>query len=106
MPGGMTHAFISSPGVCAMLRRNIPHIFSNIAERIKKTINEDGIDLLGYCPWGPIDLVSAGTGEMEKRYGFIYVDKDNEGKGTLARSCKKSFYWYQKVIATNGEDLY
>ena len=89
-----------------MLRRNIPHIFSNIAERIKKTINEDGIDLLGYCPWGPIDLVSAGTGEMEKRYGFIYVDKDNEGKGTLARSCKKSFYWYQKVIATNGEDLY
>ncbi|MBQ9614859.1 MAG: family 1 glycosylhydrolase, partial [Selenomonadaceae bacterium] len=53
----------------------------------------------------PIDLVSAGTGEMEKRYGFIYVDKDNEGKGTLKRSRKKSFYWYKKVIASNGEDL-
>ena len=99
MPGGMTHAFIFSPGVCAMLRINILHIFSNIAERIKKAIDEDGVDLLGYCPWGPIGLVSVGTGEMEKRYGFIYVDKDNEGKGTLARSRKKSFYWYQKVIA-------
>ena len=74
-------------------------------EEMKKAVEEDGVTLLGYCPWGPIDLVSAGTGEMEKRYGFIYVDKDNEGKGTLARSRKKSFYWYQKVIATNGEDL-
>ena len=83
----------------------IAYLRAHIAE-IKKAIDDDGVDLLGYCPWGPIDLVSAGTGEMEKRYGFIYVDKDNEGKGTLARSCKKSFYWYQKVIATNGEDLY
>ena len=72
---------------------------------MKKAIDEDGVDLWGYCPWGPIDLVSAGTGEMEKRYGFIYVDKDNEGNGTLKRSRKKSFYWYKKVIATNGEDL-
>ena len=54
---------------------------------------------------GPIDLVSASTGEMKKRYGFIYVDKDNEGKGTLARSRKDSFYWYKKVIASDGEDL-
>ncbi len=52
---------------------------------------EDGVDLMGYTPWGCIDLVSAGTGEMKKRYGFIYVDKDNEGNGTLARSRKKSF---------------
>lgn len=55
--------------------------------------------------WGCIDLISAGTGEMKKRYGFIYVDKDNEGKGTLERSRKKSFYWYKKVIETNGENL-
>lgn len=82
----------------------IAYLRSHI-EEMKKAIDEDGVDLLGYCPWGPIDLVSAGTGEMEKRYGFIYVDKDNAGKGTLARSRKKSFYWYQNVIATNGEDL-
>lgn len=74
-------------------------------EQMKKAVDEDGVDLIGYCPPGPIDLVSAGTGEMEKRYGFIYVDKDNEGEGTHSRSRKKSFYWYQKVIATNGEDL-
>ena len=60
---------------------------------------------MGYTPWGCIDLVSAGTGEMEKRYGFIYVDKDNQGNGTLERSRKDSFAWYQKVIASNGEDL-
>lgn len=72
---------------------------------MKKAIDEDGVDLWGYCPWGPIDLVSAGTGEMEKRYGFIYVDKDNDGNGTLERRRKKSFYWYKKVIASNGEDL-
>ncbi|WP_286907050.1 6-phospho-beta-glucosidase [Clostridium sp. UBA1652] len=73
---------------------------------MKEAINEDGVELMGYTPWGCIDLVSASTGEMKKRYGFIYVDKDNEGKGTLARSKKKSFYWYKKVIASNGEDLY
>ena len=68
-------------------------------------INEDGVDLLGYTTWGCIDLVSAGTGEMKKRYGFIYVDRDNEGKGTLVRSKKKSFDWYKKVIASNGTDI-
>lgn len=72
---------------------------------MKEAVEEDGVELWGYCPWGIIDIVSAGTGEMEKRYGFIYVDKDNQGQGTLARSPKKSFYWYKKVIATNGEDL-
>lgn len=66
---------------------------------------EDGVELLGYTPWGCIDLVSAGSGEMKKRYGFIYVDRDNKGNGTLNRSKKKSFDWYKKVIETNGKDI-
>jgi 6-phospho-beta-glucosidase len=66
---------------------------------------EDGVEILGYTSWGPIDLVSASTGEMKKRYGYIYVDKDNEGNGTLNRSKKKSFDWYKEVIASNGEKL-
>lgn len=65
----------------------------------------DGVKLLGYTSWGCIDLVSASTGEMKKRYGFIYVDKDDQGNGTLKRSRKKSFYWYKKVIETNGACL-
>ena len=74
-------------------------------EEVRKAIVLDGVDLMGYTPWGCIDLVSAGTGQMSKRYGFIYVDKDDEGKGTMERSRKDSFYWYQKVIKTNGSDL-
>lgn len=66
---------------------------------------EDGVRVLGYCSWGPIDLISAGTGEMKKRYGFIYVDKNDQGKGTLKRFKKKSFYWYKKVIESMGESL-
>ena len=66
---------------------------------------KDGVDLMGYTPWGCIDLVSASTGEMAKRYGFIYVEKYDDGTGTLARRKKKSFDWYKKVIATNGDDL-
>lgn len=58
---------------------------------------EDGVELIGYTVWGCTDLVSAGTGEMAKRYGLVYVDKDNEGKGTLERRRKDSFFWYQKV---------
>ena len=65
----------------------------------------DGVPLLGYTSWGCIDLVSASTGEMSKRYGFVHVDRDDAGQGTLARRRKKSFWWYQKVIASNGEDL-
>lgn len=65
----------------------------------------DHVDLMGYTPWGCIDLISAGTGEMRKRYGFVYVDRDDDGNGTYARSRKDSFFWYQKVISTNGEDL-
>lgn len=65
----------------------------------------DGVPLLGYTSWGCIDLVSASTGEMSKRYGFVYVDRDDAGRGTLARRRKKSFWWYRQVIASNGEDL-
>ncbi len=74
-------------------------------EEMKKAVEEDGVDLMGFTPWGCIDLVSAGTGEMRKRYGFIYVDKNDDGNGPLTRSRKDSFYWYKKVISTNGEDL-
>lgn len=73
-------------------------------EEMAKAI-DDGVDLRGYYPWGCIDLVSVSTGEMRKRYGFIYVDADDEGNGTFDRYRKDSFYWYQKVIASNGEDL-
>ncbi|MGL5296580.1 MAG: glycoside hydrolase family 1 protein [Culicoidibacterales bacterium] len=66
---------------------------------------EDGVDLIGYTPWGCIDLVSASTGEMSKRYGFIYVDRDDQGNGTNKRSKKKSFDWYKQVIATNGANV-
>ena len=62
------------------------------------------MDVIGYSCWGPIDIVSVGTGEMKKRYGFIYVDKDDRGKGTMKRMKKKSFDWYKKVIASNGAD--
>ena len=72
---------------------------------MKAAVEEDGVDLLGYTSWGCIDLVSASTGEMKKRYGFTYVDKDDEGNGTLKRTPKKSFYWYKKVIESNGEIL-
>jgi 6-phospho-beta-glucosidase len=73
-------------------------------KQMKEAI-DDGVDLLGYTAWGPIDLVSFSTSEMSKCYGFIYVDLDDEGNGTLARSKKDSFYWYKNVIATNGEQL-
>lgn len=66
---------------------------------------DDGVPVMGYTPWGCIDLVSASTGEMSKRYGFIYVDLDDAGKGSGARSRKASFAWYQRVIATNGANL-
>lgn len=82
----------------------IDYLRSHI-KTMNQAINEDGVELLGYTTWGPIDLVSAGTGEMKKRYGFIYVDRDNQGNGTLKRSKKKSFDWYKKVIASNGTDI-
>ena len=66
---------------------------------------DDGVELWGYTMWGCTDLVSASTGEMKKRYGFVYVDKDNDGNGDLHRERKDSFFWFKKVIASNGEDL-
>ena len=79
-----------------------------LREHIKAMIDAvdiDGVELWGYTSWGPIDLVSASTGEMSKRYGYIYVDKDDFGQGTLKRYKKKSFYWYKQVIESNGEKL-
>ena len=70
-----------------------------------KEAMKDGVECLGYLPWGTIDLVSAGGGEMKKRYGFIYVDQDDYGHGSLKRYKKDSYYWYKKVIESNGSDL-
>lgn len=66
---------------------------------------EDGVEIMGYTSWGCIDLVSASTAELKKRYGFIYVDRQNDGSGTLERYKKKSFNWYKEVIRTNGGSL-
>lgn len=74
--------------------------------QIEKAITEDGVEVMGYAAWGCIDLVSASSAQMKKRYGFIYVDRNEDGTGTLERYRKKSFYWYQKVIRTNGEALH
>ena len=82
----------------------IDYLKKHIVE-LKKAVAIDGVDLMGFLSWGPIDLVSASTGEMKKRYGFIYVDRDDEGKGTNKRYKKDSFEWYKKVIQSNGEEL-
>ena len=82
----------------------IDYLRQNI-QSMDDAINKDGVNLMGYTMWGCIDLVSAGTGEMRKRYGFVYVDRDDEGNGSLNRYKKDSFYWYKKVIETQGEDL-
>lgn len=74
-------------------------------KEMKTAIEEDGVNLIGYTTWGPIDLVSAGTGEMYKRYGFIYVNRNDDGTGDFSRSRKDSFYWYKKVCQSNGEEL-
>ena len=74
-------------------------------QAMKDAVEEDGVDLIGYTTWGCIDLISNGTGEVQKRYGFIYVDRDNLGKGTYQRKKKDSFEWYKKVIESNGENL-
>jgi 6-phospho-beta-glucosidase len=74
-------------------------------QAVKQAVGEDGVDVIGYTPWGCIDLISAGTGEMKKRYGFIYVDRDDKGNGTLKRCRKDSFEWYKKCIASNGEEI-
>lgn len=66
---------------------------------------DDGVDLIGYTPWGCIDLVAASTGEMKKRYGFVYVDVDDNGNATYQRYRKDSFYWYKKVIESHGQNI-
>jgi len=81
------------------------HYFAEHIREMKKAVELDGVDLMGYTSWGCIDLVSAGSGQMAKRYGFVYVDMDDEGRGTLERTPKDSFWWYKRVIATNGENL-
>ena len=72
---------------------------------MKKAVEEDGVDVIGYTVWGCIDPVSFTTGEMKKRYGMIYVDRDDEGNGSLQRIRKDSFYWYKEVIASNADKL-
>ncbi|MCP0886635.1 6-phospho-beta-glucosidase [Ligilactobacillus sp. WILCCON 0076] len=72
-------------------------------EQMELAITVDGVDVLGYCMWSPIDIVSASTGEMKKRYGLIYVDRDDTGNGTNARKKKDSYAWYKKLIASNGD---
>lgn len=81
---------------------------SYIAEHLKQIGEaiQDGVDIIGYCLWSPIDIVSCSSAEMEKRYGLVYVDLDNMGKGTGKRLKKDSFYWYQRVIASRGRALY
>jgi len=73
-------------------------------EEMHKAV-DDGVDVLGFTAWGCIDLVSQSKGEMSKRYGFIYVDINDDGSGSHNRYIKDSYYWYKKVIETNGEDL-
>ena len=82
----------------------INYLKAHIIE-MKKAVELDGVDLMGYTPWGCIDVVSFTTGELRKRYGFIYVDLNDDGTGSGNRYKKKSFDWYQKVIASNGEEL-
>ena len=79
----------------------IDYLSSHI-EAMKQAIEEDGVDVIGYTTWGCVDLVSATTGEMSKRYGLVYVDKDDEGNGTLKRIPKKSFYWYKDLIKNSN----
>ncbi|MCH4170260.1 MAG: 6-phospho-beta-glucosidase [Lactobacillus sp.] len=85
-------------------QNRIQYIKAHI-EAVEQAVSEDGVAVMGYTPWGIIDLVSFTTGEMKKRYGFIYVDRDNNGKGTMKRYKKDSFDWYKQVIASNGADL-
>ena len=85
-----------------------PHRVGYLMDHVKAmsdAINLDGVDLIGYTWWGCIDLVSESTRQMSKRYGFVYVDKDDDGNGSLERRRKDSFAWYKHVIETNGEEL-
>lgn len=82
----------------------IDYLRQNI-QSMNDAINIDGVELMGYSMWGCFDLISSGTGEMKKRYGFVYIDRDDKGKGSYKRYRKDSFYWYKKVISSDGVDL-
>lgn len=82
----------------------IAYLKDHIKE-MSKAIHEDGVDLMGYTPWGCIDLISASTGEMAKRYGFIYVNYQDDLTGNGERYRKDSFYWYKQLIQSNGEQI-
>jgi len=84
-----------------------PYRIEYVREHIRKMMEavDEGVDLFGYTAWGCIDLIAASTGQISKRYGFIYVDLDDKGNGSLKRYRKDSFYWYKKVIASDGKDL-
>src|SRR5699024_1363511 len=83
------------------------HRIKYLSEHLNQMIDavKDDVPLLGYTSWGCIDLVSAGSGEMKKRYGYIYIDRDNKGNVYLNRLLKDSFYWYHRVIQSNGDNL-
>lgn len=82
----------------------IEYLRSHI-EVLGQTISEDGVEVIGYMPWSALDLIALSTGNVEKRYGFIYVDVNDKQEGTFERYKKDSFYWYKRVIETNGEEL-
>ena len=82
----------------------IDYLRSHI-EQMKMAVEIDGVEVLGYTTWAALDLPSLSTGEMSKRYGFLYVDADNYGNGSYNRIRKDSFYWYKKVCESNGEEL-
>ena len=86
-----------------MVFRSIAYLREHLVQ--VREILRDGVDLRGYAVWSPIDLVSASTAQLSKRYGLIYVDRDDTGTGTLQRYRKQSFHWYRHVIATNGASL-
>ena len=97
------HDHVKADGsICDSYR--IDYLRQHIIE-MNKAIYEDGVELMGYLPWGCIDLVSASTGEMRKRYGFIYTDYQDDGTGDGKRLRKDSFNWYKKVIESQGEEL-
>lgn len=89
---------------CGQIPYRIDYLRAHI-ENLRAAVEEDSVDIFGYTTWGPIDLVAASTGQMSKRYGFIYVDMDDEGNGDCHRVRKDSFFWYQKVCRSNGADL-
>ncbi|WP_138494934.1 glycoside hydrolase family 1 protein [Paenibacillus pinistramenti] len=100
---GLGASDVLEPGDVVNDDYRIDYLNRHLAEA-RKAI-EEGVELIGYTSWGCIDLISASTGEMKKRYGYIYVDRDNDGSGSLRRVRKKSFHWYKQVIATNGASL-